>query len=68
MTTWGLPMSCLACGGAFGHVNGTTNGVLAVAVVKCSDCHRSYEITTRLRAFISEDAKRQRAHRAEAAA
>lgn len=71
MTTWGLPMSCLACGGEFESVNATSNGVLAVSIVQCRSCRRSFEITTRLRAFISHDAtaaRRQRERRARKAA
>ena len=68
---WKVSLSCLACDGDLEHVNGTSNGVLAVTVVQCSGCRRSFEITTRLRAFVTHDAtaaRRQREKRARSAA
>lgn len=63
MTTWGLPMSCLYCGGPLLYLNGTGSGTLAVTVVACDPCNRQYEVTTRLTQipWTQEEAKARRA-------
>lgn len=51
--TWSLPITSLCCGLPVEHVTGTSNGVLAVTIVRCP-CHREYELTTRMRLFVRE--------------
>lgn len=51
--TWGIDISCLACGAdALERLTGSTNGVLAVTIVRCGSCNRQYELTTRMRLFV----------------
>ena len=60
---WGLSITCLTCGGALEHTNSTTNGVLALTIATCTSCNRSYELTTRMRVFQSQESARRAEHR-----
>lgn len=63
---FGLPVSCPQCDTQVELVNGTTNGLLSVAVVLCGPCHRVWEITVRIRPFAVP--KRERREREAVAA
>lgn len=53
MSATGLRMAvaCPKCGAEVEHLNGTTNGSLAVALVRCCGCRAEYEITARIVRF-----------------
>ena len=48
MTHYDLKVTCLYDGYPVEHVNGTSNGLLAVTIVRCPECNREYELTTRI--------------------
>lgn len=43
-----LPASCPDCDAALKLVNGTSNRLLAVSVLGCTDCGHQWEITARI--------------------
>ena len=47
MNVFGLPAGCPACGGDMRLVNTTSNGQLAIGIMRC-DCRREWEITARI--------------------
>jgi hypothetical protein len=60
VSVFGLPASCLHCGGKLHLVNTSTNCSLAVGIMECDDCRRSYEVTCRMQPMVAERSVRRR--------
>lgn len=49
MTPFGLPCSCLQCGGELGLVNtAATSGNLSIAILACDACRKEWEVSMRM--------------------
>lgn len=43
-----ITITCPLCGAGVEFVNGTSNGVMSIAVVECRPCNKQFEVAARM--------------------